>query len=533
MLGCMLPIIRSIASLILGLVIFFGLFFLLVMNNVRDNFLTANFYNDSLSENNVYDRIYDEVLLDPAYEDKTSELLGDIDVAHGDIIALTREIISPSYLQQEVGQAVIGTIDYINKDTDEPDIYIHLGPPIDNIKPALFGYLDERIDGMADVPVETMDELQTELEGLYRTLEQGKIPTQVPFVEDRDILVDNYIDDTIAKLIPVKVSTQQEFKGEVQDVFEELAGGELPVTIPDIAAIPVSDRLAAYDDALAFLRRSGTVPEDTLKRLEKPAVEREIKNELRKADVQGALEVASPELTAPVLDQFVDDAYDLAFETLEQSDFPREALDGLSQQEDGIKEHLGEGRIKEAMKLGVRGVAEPLIDRTIAKFREGLDNEDRIDLIFEAAENNNQSKEDFLDSNVDPARNVIAFTGVGVGLALVMVVLGVIFMGAVHIPHMASSLRWPGVTLLLSGLVFLVGGLASKAAFKDPLDPSSERISDLPPSMITIINDVFDTLASDVAGGIIRLSVIILVIGLVMIVGSFFIRKLGIPFLSR
>ena len=533
MLGCLLPIIRRIATVILALVIFFGIFFLLVINNVRDNFLTADFYNDSLSENNIYTRIYDEVLLDPGYQDKTSELLGDVDVAHKDIVAVAKEIIPPSYLQQEVEGAVTGTIDYINKDTDEPDVYIHLATPIDNVKPALFRYMDGRIDGMADVPVETMDELQTELEGLYRSLGKGQIPTQVPFVKDRDILVDNYIEDTIATLIPVKVSTQLEFKGEVQDVFEELAGGELPITIPDIEAIPVADRLAAYDDALALLRGRGTVPEDTLARLEEPAVERQIKDELRKADIQGALKVASPELTAPVLDQFVDDAYDLAFETLEQTDFPREALDGLSQQEDGIKEHLGEGRIKEATKLGARGVAEPLIDRAIAELREGLDSQDRIDLIAEAAENNNQTKVDFLDSNIDPARNVIDISRVGVGLALVMIVLGVVFMGAVHIPHMASSLRWPGLTLFLSGLVFLVVGVLSKALIKDPLNPASERISDLPPSMITIINDVFETLASDVAGGIIRLSVIVLVIGLVMLVGSFFIRKLGIPFLSR
>ena len=68
--GCLISIFRTVASLILGILVFFGLLSFLLLGSVRDNLLSAEFYTDILSEKNdegmdVYDRIYDDVLLDP------------------------------------------------------------------------------------------------------------------------------------------------------------------------------------------------------------------------------------------------------------------------------------------------------------------------------------------------------------------------------------------------------------------------------------------------------------------------------------
>ena len=109
MFGCFFLIFRSITSFIFGIVIFLGFFAFLMMTTFRDNFLTAEFYTESLAENNVYNRIYDEVLPDEDFADTTSELLGDIkDVPQSDIKQVTREIIPPEYLQDEVEGAIIG-----------------------------------------------------------------------------------------------------------------------------------------------------------------------------------------------------------------------------------------------------------------------------------------------------------------------------------------------------------------------------------------------------------------------------------------
>ena len=643
MFGCLFGVFRSIASLILGLVIFFGFLGFLLISNVRDNFLSDEFYTDNIAENNAYNRIYDEVFLDPEFEDTTDDLLGDLDVSTGDIADIAREIIPPQYLQDQVEGAIERAIDYLNKETETAEVFIDLGTPLKRAKPALFRYMDRRIDQLEDMPVTTFEELEAELESLFRTLETGEIPDRVPSIEDPDALVLSYVDQTIADLEEVPVSTIEDFRKELENVYNELANGEIPTRVPSIEdpealvtryvderiaeleevpvsttedfrkelenvyneladaeiptripsidVIPVSDRNAAYDLVFRAVRSNPSIPEAAKKGLEEreeeiksqlrdgnvkgaleiasrpligPVIdefvddaydkafqtlsqdesfpqsaleglaerEEEIKSKLREGSIKSALEVASPELTSPVIDEFVDDAFDRVFQTLsEDESFPQNALDGLDRQRDAIKEHLGEGEIKEALKLGARGLAGPLIDDALEELREELDDQDRLDLVAKAAEQRDQTREEFLE-DVDSGRDIIDRSGVGLWLTILMMVLGVVFMATVHLPHLSSGLRWPGLTLLLTGLVFLIAGLVSKSQLlDDPLDRAD--VSPIPPTMVDIINDIATSMASDVAGGVITACIVVMAIGFAMLVGSFAIRLLHIPFLSR
>ena len=534
--GCFFFVFRSVATLIFFVVIGLAFIAFLLVDNLRNNFLDDQFYTENLLENDVYNRIYDEVLPDPEFKDKTDELLGNIDVPQDDVASVARKIITPDYLQDQVEQAIRGTIDYLNKDTDIPEVFIELGPPLDRVRDEIFVYIDGRIDGLEDVPVSSVEELQAELEEIYRTLEDGKIPTSAPLIEDPDALVASYVDDTIADLTVVPADTAEDFEREIEGIYQRLADGQLPTSIPSIQSIPVDQRLAAYDLALADVHAQGLVPEESLDKLREQ--EEEIKAQLREADVKGALSVASRPLTEPVLNEFVDDAYDLAFEALEKQGFSQDALDGLERRSDEIKELLGAGNVKGALKTGARGITNSLIDEAIQDLRgrKEVDDQDRLDLIAVAAEQNHQTKEEFLD-DVDVLRDVIGRSYIGGWAAVLILALAVVGMFLVWLPHISSGLRWPGVTLFLTGLAFLIIGVISKSKlsdwFEDLLDEGIAGTSPIPDSMIVIMNDVLGSMATDIAGGFIVPSIAILVIGLVLLIGSFFVRMLHIPILSR
>jgi len=539
--GCLLPIIRSVFTLIFGTVIFFAFLVFLMVTTVRDNFLSSDFYTESFAEDRIYDRFYNEVLLDPEFQDTIDELLGDIEVPIQDIATtggLVAKIIPPEYLQDQVEGAVVGVINYLNKtgdNPDVPDVFIDLGPPLDNVKPVLLDYIDKRIDALDEVPVTTMDALQEELEALYRTVEMGKIPTTVPSIEDPSILVNSFVDTTIAELTEVPADTPEEFERAVEGLYEELAVGNFPLTLPSIEGIPIEDRLAAYDDALEAVRIAGLIPEETLDKLDE--LELQIKAELEKGSVKGALRVAAPELTKPVVNRFVDDAYDMALETLQDEGFPQSAIDGLEDRKEGIKEQLGEGNIKESLKLGARALVGPLIDNALDDLREDLDDQDRIDLVAKAAKQNGETKEEFLDRReLDIVRNVIDQTGIGLAALTGIIVLAVLAMAAVQFPHIGSGLRLPGLSLLSTGLIFLVVGIVMKfvlPSLTDDLVKSGTTDSPIPPELVTISADVLFTMAEKVADAIIVPSITVAVIGLALLLASFFVRALHIPFLSR
>ena len=347
--------------------------------------------------------------------------------------------------------------------------------------------MDGRIDDLEDVPVATIEELQLELESLFRTLENGMIPTRVPLVEDRDALVNSYVDERIADLEVVRAPTAEEFEQELRNIYRELADGMIPDRIPSIEAIPVKDRDAAYDLVFETISEDPTFAEskEGLRELDGS-----IKDQLRTGNVKGALQVASRPLISPVIGRFLDDSYDRAFETLSKDpSFPRLALDGLDQQSDEVKERLGEGRIKEALKVAARGVAGPLIDETLDELRRDLDGQDRIDLVAKAAEQEHpegyrvdpvKTREEFLD-DLEILRDVID-RAQSTWLAVLVMVVAAVLMAAVHLPHLASSLRWPGLTLLLSGLVFLVVGLVMKYVLGDVFNDLVSRGAEFSPS---------------------------------------------------
>ena len=538
MFGCFFLVFRSVATLILFLVVFFGLVFFLLATSVRDNFLSVEFYTSNFSENIIYDRFYDEVLLDSEYADTTEELLGNIDVTTGDVVEIVKEIIPPDYLQSQVEGSVQGAIDYLNKDTDTPEIFLELGPPLERIKPTLFKYMDGRIDELEDVPVTTIDELRQELEDLYRAVEQGKIPTRVPSIEDPEALVNRYVDDQIADLILVPAPTIGDFTRELERVYRELSSGQLPTRIPTVESVPIPLRGAVYDTVFQAIRDDPSIPESVKMGLQEQ--EQEIKAQLvesEQGDVKGALAIATRPLTGPVLDKFVDDAYDQVFQKLSDDPaFPRNALVGLDAERDAIKDQLGDGNIKEALKLGLRGLASPLIDEAIGDLREELDDQDRLDVLARAAEQNDETKEEFLE-DVDVVRDWIDRAKLGISLTLVMIVVGAILMAAVQFPGLSSGLRWPGLTLFLSGLSFLIIGLVTKAVLpgraEDLIEQAKAETSVIPDSMIKIIGDVLSSMVSDVAGGLIAPSATVMGIGLALIIASIAVRMLRIPIFSR
>ncbi|MCI0862810.1 MAG: hypothetical protein J4N69_01090, partial [Chloroflexi bacterium] len=143
----MTSILRSGAAMVLGVVIFVGFLFFLILNNFSDKLLSADFYNDTIAAEDTYNRIYDEVLVDEELLDKTEEFLGDIQVVnHQDIVDLMREIMPPAYIQAQVEAAIERTIAYVNEDVDELDVYVELAEPLRNVKTVMFAYIDGRID---------------------------------------------------------------------------------------------------------------------------------------------------------------------------------------------------------------------------------------------------------------------------------------------------------------------------------------------------------------------------------------------------
>ena len=419
--GCVLAIIRPVAALVLGL-FFSGFLFLLLLTNVSDKLLSAVFYTDTIAGQDTYNRIYDEVLLDKELVNTTQDLLGGVQVPQEEIVGLLREIISPEYLQSETEGAVQRTVDYFNDDRENLDLYVDVGPPLDNVKPVLFRYIDQRIDELAE-------------EDLGRSV-----------------------------CTPQRVD---EVAGLYQERWRRLSAGEVPSSIPSLETFESGCRLIIFE---------------------------------------------------------------LTFDNLiAQVDLDERTKQGLRSSRSDLQEQFVAGDSREVLKVAARPLADPLMDDAIQRVREELDDQNRLDLIHRIAKWNDSITEEGLRSDIDSARDWIDWgEKFGKPLAWVMLILGSVLLGLIHYPSLKNGLRWPGLSLFLTGLVFFVTAKVLDSKIVDWLEELVERgvdqVTGVPPSVTELGGDLLVSFGQQLTSGFAGPALAVLIIGALLFGASFFIN---------
>ena len=257
--GLPLLILRFVATPILGIAIFAGLLLTLVGNNIVDKLLNAEFYTDTIAEQNTYNRIYDDVLLDQKAKDKVQELLGDVKVVSPeDIVGLVRGLMPPEYLQSQVEGAIQRAVAYFNEDSDTLELYLEMGPAIDKIKPTLLDYVDRRIDGIPEA------------------------------------------DPGPAECNP---ETVKSVRDGYQEVFRGLAGGRVPASLPSIKVIAEPCRVLIFDSAFPALFADDTLDSQITQALGNSTDD--IRAAFVAGDTHGVLKAAARPLSEPLVDDVV------------------------------------------------------------------------------------------------------------------------------------------------------------------------------------------------------------------------------------
>ena len=406
-------------------------------------FLSADFYKSHLAENDVYNRLYDAVLV-PRIEEQLDEegradFIGGLRVERENVDGLVKGIFPPPELRRQVEGAIEGAVEYLNKEEDPatgnpietPNVYIEFGAILGPKVPPPLGVFPEK--GMAK-PV------------IY------------------DFLIEEYIEflPSSQGFLQVEVLSAQ-----LEEALNKFQDPTFPIEVPSLAGIPIQDRVQVYDRAkeLFFSR----------------AIPQEIKEGLEEADA------------------------DIKAELFGELDADK--------------------ALKKALKVAIEHIVAPLIDEGFNDFRDDqLDPEDRFDPIGRLAENRGETKEKVLERTDDAREWLDRGKTLGTWIAILVIALGSIVMGVVHLPRIRSALGWPGLTLLLSGALFLGLAILLKSQLPDRLESFldskeggcsgvADPGSTFSPELCGIAVDVARSMAGDVAGGFIAPSIVILVIG--------------------
>ena len=125
-----------------------GLLMYLASGIISNKLLDPDSYIETLRQADAYNRIYSEVLVDPALQDDLRESFGDLEVDPEDMAALLRSLAPPDYLRSQTESVIRSTVGYFGGDLKELAVYVDLGPPLANMEDVLLGYVDQRIDSV-------------------------------------------------------------------------------------------------------------------------------------------------------------------------------------------------------------------------------------------------------------------------------------------------------------------------------------------------------------------------------------------------
>ena len=257
----MKTILRVLAGVFLGLVVFAGLLYLLLLVNITGRLQDPEIYRTAFTETDAYNRIYDEVLVDEAVQEHTADLLGGVDLKGQDAVKVLREVIPPTYLQAQTEANIDRVSAFLSYDLERLNLYLELTEPLDRVEMVV---IDQAGQVMAELEIEetpiATKECTTEnlldLTDEFAGLSDGKLPESVPSLETLDENCRrrgfDYWIDRMADDPRLDAETARIIENEKDDLRESFLKGDTKTFLEQAAALLLRP---VIDASLAQLRR--------------------------------------------------------------------------------------------------------------------------------------------------------------------------------------------------------------------------------------------------------------------------------------
>ena len=260
----MLTVLRALAGLVLGLVVFAGLLYFLVVVNFSQRLVEPKVYNVAISDTDAYNRIYDEVLVDEALKDQTGNLTGDLqlDVSE-EAVAVLREVMPPPYLRQQTEENIERFTSFLRYDREDLQIYATLTEPLERIEPAVLRKVHQIIDELeindplsSRCSTASRNQLADASALPYAQLSDGEIPESAPSLriltaecraKEFDLWFDQVLDDPAMNSQAALI-----LEGERENLRQQFIAGDTRTFLKAVADPLIKPLI---EDAIADIRR--------------------------------------------------------------------------------------------------------------------------------------------------------------------------------------------------------------------------------------------------------------------------------------
>ncbi|MER5884529.1 hypothetical protein ABT160_11930 [Streptomyces sp. NPDC001941] len=154
--------------------------FLVLAGTARATLLSRPFYQAVLDEQDAYERLYDEVLVDPATARVTRDLLGRLPVPQAQVTANLKNVLPPSTLRTLVDEQIGHAVGYLRGDEQPLRLTVDLRPVLTNIGGLAEIYLGDLVASVQGRDAPDFPGFVRELGAALDDLAAGRRPDVLP-----------------------------------------------------------------------------------------------------------------------------------------------------------------------------------------------------------------------------------------------------------------------------------------------------------------------------------------------------------------
>ncbi|MFE2295091.1 hypothetical protein [Streptomyces sp. NPDC059452] len=156
-------------------------------STVRATVLSPGFYQSVLDEESAYDRLYSEVLVDPAIAPVTRDLLAHLPVPEALITSNVKVVLPPATVRSLTDQQIHALTDYLRGDTDELRLSVDIEPVLRNLAELARIYFGDLVANLQDQDEPDFARFTDDLTAALEALREGRAPALplLPLTEEQ------------------------------------------------------------------------------------------------------------------------------------------------------------------------------------------------------------------------------------------------------------------------------------------------------------------------------------------------------------
>ena len=171
---------KKALGVLLAITLVAGFAGFVAMHAIEARLVDESYYQEALADSRVYDRLYDELLMDPAFAPQVDALLGGIDMPRDKVVVTLKELIKPEYLRTIV-DAIVGQLVGYLKDGRKLDLTLDITPIVQQMHDFAINTTAQILEQVPVQEAASGEEFVAEFQKVLTALgAEGLPPTAIP-----------------------------------------------------------------------------------------------------------------------------------------------------------------------------------------------------------------------------------------------------------------------------------------------------------------------------------------------------------------